>query len=139
MAYWVSVKYERNKYVINLDRVSAFVCAPNGRITFWLPDGGTAVIVNRHKEVDDYEKILNYVENVIDRSLAGTWVTICYERCEYVVDLDRISSFCLSQTGKLTFWLPDSKMPIILTSQANSDVYHKILNFVEKKTGYLLS
>jgi hypothetical protein len=61
-----------------------------------------------------------------------------YERNEYIIDLNRISSFCHSSSGRLTFWLPDSSIPIIINEQKDQDTYQKILDFIQRKTGHIL-
>lgn len=139
MAYWVKVKYERNLYIVDLDCVSAFVCASNGRITFWLPDSTTSIVITKLANPDDYQKLLDYTDKIVESSLVGSWVKIFYDRNDYIINLNRISSFCYSYNDKITFWLPDSTLPIILTKQANFKDYKKIVNFIKNKTGHSFS
>lgn len=136
MPYWVKVTFERNKYLVDLDQVSAFACAPNGKITFWLPDGNFPIIINRQSSLEDYQEILDYLKAVVTKSLTGSWCKIYYDRNQYLIDLDRLASFSYSYNEKLTFWLPNSSIPIILTKQSDPDNYEKILNFITKKTGH---
>ncbi len=138
MAYWIRVNYERNEYVIDLDRLSAFACAPNGKITFWLPNSSIPIIINQQTNPEGYQQVLDYVQHVSAQSLSGSWVQVSYERDEYVIDLNRISSFCHSPSGRLTFWLPDSSIPIIINEQKDPDTYLKILDYIKRKTGHLL-
>ncbi len=138
MAYWIRVNYERNEYVIDLDRLSAFACAPNGKITFWLPNSSIPIIINQQTNPEGYQQVLDYVQHVSAQSLSGSWVQVSYERDEYVIDLNRISSFCHSPSGRLTFWLPDSSIPIIINEQKDPDTYQKILDYIKRKTGHLL-
>jgi hypothetical protein len=138
VAYWVKINYERNDYVIDLDRLCAFACAPNGKITFWLPNSTLPIIVTQQSNPEGYQQVLEYVQQVTDHSLSGSWIQINYERNDYVIDLNRISSFCHSPNGRLTFWLPDSSIPIIITEQKDLDTYQKILDFIKRKTGHPL-
>ena len=138
MAYWIKVTYERNEYVVDLDRLSAFACAPNGKITFWLPNSAFPIILNKQSNPDDYQQVWDYIQQVSAHSLPGSWIQINYERNDYLVDLNRISSFCHSPSGKLTFWLPDSTIPIIINEQNDPDTYQKILNYITRKTGHIL-
>jgi hypothetical protein len=138
VAYWIRVNYERNEYVIDLDRLSAFACAPNGKITFWLPNSSIPIIINQQTNPEGYQQVLDYVQHVSAQSLSGSWVQVSYERDEYVIDLNRISSFCHSPSGRLTFWLPDSSIPIIINEQKDPDTYLKILDYIKRKTGHLL-
>lgn len=62
MAYWIKLVYERNNYVIDLDRIVAFCHLPNGRIAFTLPDGNTTVVVNQQNDPTTYQVLLDYVE-----------------------------------------------------------------------------
>ena len=138
MAYWIRVNYERNEYVIDLDRLSAFACAPNGKITFWLPNSSIPIIINQQSNPEGYQQVLDYVQQVSAQSLSSSWVQVSYERDEYIIDLNRISSFCHSPSGRLTFWLPDSSIPIIINEQKDPDTYQKILDYIKRKTGHLL-
>lgn len=138
MAYWIKVTYERNEYVIDLDRLSAFACAPNGKITFWLPNSAFPIILSKQSNPDDYQQVWDYIQQVSAYSLSGSWIQLNYERNDYLVDLNRISSFCHSPSGKLTFWLPDSTIPIIINEQNDPDTYQKILNYITRKTGHRL-
>lgn len=62
MAYWIKITYDRNTYVIDLDRVSSFIYTPNGRISFCLPDGGNCLIINQQSNSEAYQKLLDYIE-----------------------------------------------------------------------------
>lgn len=138
MAYWIRVNYERNEYVIDLDRLSAFTCAPNGKITFWLPNSAIPIILNPQSDPEGYQRVQDYIQHVTAQSLSGSWIQLSYERNDYVIDLNRISSFCHAPNGRLTFWLPDSSIPIIITEQKDPDTYQRILEYIKRKTGYLL-
>ncbi len=139
MAYWVKVRYERKEYVVNFERVNAFCYEPNGRVTFWLPDSAIPIVVNPQSNLEDYHKILDYVEQATGVELENTyWVKILYERNEYVINLSSISSFCQEPNGRITFWLPDSSIPIIINPLSNPDSYEKVLNYIHKATGYEL-
>jgi hypothetical protein len=136
VAYWIKVSYERNEYVIDLDRISAFACTPNGKVTFWLPDSAIPIIINRQSNPDGYQQVMDYIQQVSFHSLAASWIKVSYERSEYVVDLNRISSFSYSSNGRLTFWLPNSAIPIIINKQNDPDCYQKILEYIKQKTGH---
>ncbi|MBE9128758.1 MULTISPECIES: hypothetical protein [unclassified Coleofasciculus] len=138
MAYWIKITYERSDYVIDLDRISAFACAPSGKITFWLPNSAHQIIINQQSDSEGYHQILDYIKEVLAQSLSGSWIRVNYERNEYIIDLNRISSFCYASRSKLTFWLPDSSIPIIISEQNDPDTYQRILDYVKRKTGYVL-
>ena len=139
MSYWIKVNYDHREYVIDLDRLSTFTHGPNGKITFWLPDSTIPIIVNRQSDPDGYQRVVNYIQKLSARSPSGFWITFNYERHDYILDLNKISSFCHYPNQRLTFWLPDSSMPIIISEQKNPDIYHKIIDYIEQKTGYLLT
>jgi hypothetical protein len=69
VAYWLKLTYERNTYVIDLDRVTAFCHAPNGRISFALLDGSAIIVVNQQSDPTSYQAILDYVEKRTGLSL----------------------------------------------------------------------
>ncbi|MBD2354456.1 hypothetical protein H6G41_07415 [Tolypothrix sp. FACHB-123] len=140
MAYWVKILYERKKYVVNFDRINAFCYEQNGRVTFWLPDSAIPIVINPQSNPRDYEKILKYIEHVTGLEVEDThWVKIIYENSEYVINLNCISSFCQETNGRITFWLPDGTIPIIINPVSNPESYQKVLQYVQKATGYSLS
>ncbi|BAY62183.1 hypothetical protein NIES22_22520 [Calothrix brevissima NIES-22] len=140
MAYWVKILYERKKYVVNFDRINAFCYEQNGRVTFWLPDSAIPIVINPQSNPQDYQKILQYIEHVTDLEIEHPhWVKIFYENNEYVINLNCISSFCQEANGRITFWLPDGTIPIIINPVSNPESYQKVLQFVQKATGYSLS
>jgi hypothetical protein len=139
VAYWVKIYYERNEYVVNFERVSAFCHERNGRITFWLPNSGIPIVVNPQNNFEDYTKILDYIKYATGQGFENTyWVKILDDRKEYVVNLDSISSFCYEPNGRITFWLPDSTIPIIINPTSNTESYGKVMEYIHKTTGYEL-
>lgn len=135
MAHWVKIKYERKHYIVNLDRLSAFALSPNGRMTFWLPDSSIPIVVTQQGEPEDYQKLHDYIHAIAEHSRSGCWLRFFYDRREYFINLNQISSFCYTDKGKLTFWIPDSSVPIILTKQNDPESYEKIKDFILHKTG----
>ncbi|WP_414545806.1 hypothetical protein [Nostoc sp. CCY0012] len=140
MAYWVKILYEKKEYVVNFDRVNAFCYEKNGRVTFWLPDCAIPIVINPQSNLEDYQKILEYLEYVTGIELENAhWVKIFYEKNEYIINLTCISSFCQEPNNRITFWLPDGTIPIIINPVSNPESYEKVLKFVQKSTGYSLS
>lgn len=138
MTYWIKIEFERHQYVVDLDQVSSFRCHPQGKIEFYLPHTSELIIINYHNRPDDYQHIITYLNQLTNHSLLGNWIKILYERKEYIIDLNRIASFCYSQQGKIAFWLPGMANPIILTPEADEQSYYKIFNFIQQKTGQSL-
>jgi hypothetical protein len=140
VTYWVKILYERKEYVVNFERVHAFCYERNGRVTFWLPDSAIPIVINPQNNLEDYQKVLNYIECVTELELNHAyWVKILYEKNEYVINLDCVSSFCHESNGRITFWLPDGTIPIIINPVSNPESYEKVVKYVEKATGYFLS
>ncbi len=139
MGYWVKILYDRNKYIVNFDRINAFSFEKNGRVTFWLPDGAIPIVLNPQNNLQEYQKVLEYIEYVTGLELEHSqWVKINYDQKEYIINLTCISSFCQEANGRITFWLPDVTSPIIINSVSHPESYQKILKFVHKSTGYSL-
>ncbi|MBD2664382.1 hypothetical protein [Richelia sinica] len=61
-AYWVTIAYDRNKYIINLKCISSFCYEPNGRLTFWLPEMANPIIINPVSSPESYTQIVHYLE-----------------------------------------------------------------------------
>jgi hypothetical protein len=136
VAYWEKIVYERKEFTLNFECVIAFCREPNNRVTFWLPDSGIPIVVNPQSNARDYQKILEYIDRVSNLYDNTYWVKILYERNEYVINLNRISSFCCEPNGRITFWLPDSTIPIIINPASNPDSYQKVVDYIEMTTGY---
>ena len=64
---WIKFVYERNIYVVDLDCISTFVCAENGRLIFWLPDGKVQIVIHPKSNPETYQQILYYVENIAEQ------------------------------------------------------------------------
>ncbi|WP_392534999.1 hypothetical protein [Nostoc sp. C117] len=140
MAYWVKILYERREYVVNFERIHAFCYEVNGRVTFWLPDSAIPIVINPQGNLEDYKKVLDYVECVTGLELNHAyWVKILYDKNEYVINLNCVNSFCHEANGRITFWLPDGTIPIIINPVSNPESYEKVVKYVEKTTGYFLS
>jgi len=139
VAYWLKIEFERNQYVVDLDQINAFICHPQGKIDFYLPHTSVLIVINYHNRPDDYYEIISYLNQITNHSLMGNWLKFLYERKEYIIDLNRLGSFCYSKQGKISFWLPGITTPLIITQEADNQTYAKILNFIERKTGQSLT
>ena len=61
------------------------------------------------------------------------WSKFTYEKSTYIIDLDTISAFSSEPDNKrVTFWLPNSSLPIILNPQGNQDAYKQVLDYLKK-------
>jgi hypothetical protein len=61
------------------------------------------------------------------------WSKIIYDKNTYIIDLDTISAFSSEPDNKrITFWLPNSSLPIILNPQGNYEAYKQILDYLKK-------
>ncbi len=70
---WIKFIYERNTYVVDLSRISAFACAENGRVRFWLPDGEVAIVLHPKSHPEAHQKILDYVQETTGQALCQTF------------------------------------------------------------------
>ena len=59
------------------------------------------------------------------------WIKFVFERNIYVINLDCITSFVLTENGRLIFWLPDGKIQIIIHSKNQAEIYQKIVDYIE--------
>ncbi|HAZ45088.1 MAG TPA: hypothetical protein DDW76_17565 [Cyanobacteria bacterium UBA11369] len=138
MTNWIKISYERNQYVIDLDRVSAFVSEQNGTLKFWLPDSGFPIVLNPQGNPEAHQKVLAYIEQVRGQIFDDYWIEINYERNTYLVNLKCISSFASEANGRITFWLPDGAIAIIINPQSNKEDYQKVINYIQRATGHSL-
>ena len=138
VAYWIKINYERNIYLIDLDSITAFSCQSNKRITFWLPNSSQAITLNKQKCEYDYYLILEYIKKKIEigyKTHNESWVKINYDRDEWLINLNCITTFAWEPNGRITFWLPDSTKDIIIHPHSNPEAYEKVLQFINKVTG----
>ncbi|MEA5617174.1 hypothetical protein VB711_04885 [Cronbergia sp. UHCC 0137] len=59
------------------------------------------------------------------------WEKIQYLRKVYVINFDRINTFCYENNGRVTFWLPDCAVPIVVNPVSNLEDYRKIFEYTE--------
>jgi hypothetical protein len=64
VAFWIKLTYERNTYVVDLDRVAAFCQTASGRVKFTLPDGSLTLIITQQSDPATYQTIVDYVQKV---------------------------------------------------------------------------
>jgi hypothetical protein len=64
---WIKFIYEQDIYVVDLDCICTFVCAENGRLIFWLPDGKVQIIIHPKSNSQVYQQILDYLENLAEQ------------------------------------------------------------------------
>lgn len=137
MAHWVNIQYQKQHYVIDLDFVNTFCYEKNGRVTFWLPNSNIPIIINPQSNWQDYQKITTYLECIQGLNLENHyWITLEYDRNQYIINLGCIHSFCQEDNGRLTFWLPNINTPIIVHPSSNKEGYDKILYYLQQKTGF---
>lgn len=92
---WIKFVYERNIYVVDLDCISTFVCAENGRLIFWLPDGKVQIVMHPKSNPQAYQQILDYVENTTTTQGNSRKTRATLDR----LSLDRATSSKLSEQG----------------------------------------
>jgi hypothetical protein len=138
VTYWIKINYDRNVYVIDLNRVSAFAYEPNGKLKFWLPDNGFPIILNPQGHADAHKRVLTYIEEVKGHAFDDYWVEIFYERNKYLINLKYISAFSSESNGRITFWLPNGAIAIIISPQNSPEDYQKIINYIQQATGHSL-
>ena len=139
MAYWIKIFYERSTYVIDLDSISAFSNEPNRKITFWLPNSSQPIILHPKGYEEAYEQVIEYLKKRVTR--AGDrdrWICINYDRSEWYINLNSITSFACEPNGRITFWLPDSTKDVIINPNSNPEAYKALIEFIKKKTGFSL-
>jgi len=62
VTYWIKLIYDRNTYIIDLERVGTFCYTPNGRISFAVMEGNTTIVINQQSDPTSYQAILDYIE-----------------------------------------------------------------------------
>jgi len=70
VSYWMKLIYDRNTYIIDLERISAFCHTPNGRISFSVLDGNTTIVITQQSDPKTYQTILDYIETTTGLSLS---------------------------------------------------------------------
>lgn len=138
VAQWVKISDARQVYLIDLEQITAFVCSRNGRLTLWLPNNTMPLILTREGNANIYAHIFAYATALPTQDPMTAWFKLDYDRSTYIIDLSKISSFCYGPGRKITFWLPDAGLPIVLTHHSNPDSYATLCEFIETQTGQKL-
>ncbi len=71
--YWVTLTYERSRYVTNVTQVNTFKLSTNGRLSFYLPGTSKLVVITQQTEPDDYAKIQAYLLTTTGYALPEPW------------------------------------------------------------------
>jgi len=69
VTYWLKLVYDRNTYIVDLDRVSAFCHTATGRISFSVMEGNTTIVINQQSDPVTYQAIWDYIEKKTGMSL----------------------------------------------------------------------
>ncbi|HLO47145.1 MAG TPA: hypothetical protein VK211_01765 [Kamptonema sp.] len=67
--WWVTINYDRKEFFIDLSRISTFVWEANGRLSFWLPDSTTNIVINPQSSADSYHKIHEFIQRTTGHSM----------------------------------------------------------------------
>jgi len=139
VAFWAKIPFERQIYVIDLDRIDTFICATNGKISFWLPDSQTPIVLTPQGELESYLKVQKYIHNCLENRKDRNWLKFHYERNDYFINLIQISLFAYHPGNKkLTFWLPNSQTEIVLNPKFHEQAYHEVIEYIRQQTHYSL-
>jgi hypothetical protein len=138
VAYWIKILHERNTYIVDLDSLSAFCIGINQRIQFWLPESGQPIIISLSSNPEAYHQIVEYIKGTTTQPLTKYWVTIGYQRHQYVIDLNQVHSFTCDCSQRITFCIPHSQESIIINPQSNPKDYYKIQDYIHRTTGFSL-
>jgi len=68
---WIKFVLDRNTYVVDLDGISSFARAENGRLMFSLPNAKLPVVIHPRNNPEAYQQILDYIEKTTGHSLLG--------------------------------------------------------------------
>ena len=67
--WWIKINYDRKEFAIDMSRISSFSCEGNGRLSFYLPDSATNIIILRQSNPEAYQEIQEYIKNTTGQSL----------------------------------------------------------------------
>lgn len=68
--YWVTIEFERNKYIVDLDRVRAFIQTTNDRLMFYPEGNQSAIVITAVADPATYRKLIHYIEQRTGHRLA---------------------------------------------------------------------
>ncbi len=60
------------------------------------------------------------------------WLTFNYERSDYWVNLHTVHAFRLADDGRITFWLRDSGIPIVLQAPLQPQAYARVQAYCQR-------
>ncbi len=139
MSFWAKIPFERQIYVIDLDRIDTFICAANGKISFWLPESKAAIIITPDTAPDSYHQVKDYIHQCMEKQQEKKWLKFQYERHDYLINIRQISLFAYHPVNKkITFWLPNSHGEIVLHPHTNEAAYEQVIEYIREQTNYCL-
>ncbi|MDJ1181717.1 hypothetical protein [Roseofilum casamattae] len=139
MSFWAKIPFERQIYAIDLDRIDTFICAANGKISFWLPESRTPIVLMPQSSSDGYLQVKNYIHECLEGRKDKNWIKFHYDRNDYFINLLQISLFAYHPGNKkLTFWLPNSQTEIVLSPKIHEQAYQEVLEYVREQTDFAL-
>lgn len=59
---WIKFVFERKTYVVDLDCITSFARAENGRLMFSLPNAKVSVVIHPQNNSEAYQQILEYLQ-----------------------------------------------------------------------------
>ena len=68
---WIKFVFDRNTYVVDLDCISSFACARNGRLIFSLPHAKVSIVIHPQSNPEVYRQVLEYIQRTTGQSLSG--------------------------------------------------------------------
>ena len=139
MSFWAKIPFERQIYAIDLERIDTFICAANGKISFWLPESRTPIVLMPQSASDGYLQVKNYIHECLEGRNDRNWIKFHYDRNDYFINLIQISLFAYHPGNKkLTFWLPNSQTEIVLSPKMHEQAYREVLEYVREQTDFAL-
>ena len=67
--WWIKINYDRKEFTIDMSRITSFACEGNGRLSFFLPDSATNIIILRQSNPEAYQEIQEYIKTTTGQSL----------------------------------------------------------------------
>jgi hypothetical protein len=67
--------------------------------------------------------------------VVADWLSFNYERSDYWVNLHTVHTFRLAEDGRMTFWLRDSGIPIVLQAPLQPQAYARVQAHCQQLSG----
>lgn len=132
--YWVQLQFRSREYLVDLKQVSSFVIAPNGHISFWLPNSNPPqkITCQSRSPTPGYRPVAQYIHQLAQEH-DHHWLRFTYDYQDYWVNLRALGSSCRLSVHDIRFLLPDNGQEIVISKITDGPTFERLHQFLHNE------